>query len=625
MPPILKSILAIYNESPLANPVGNEIVPLYNPADPTKAYGMLLSNAPLSAAVTAALALKQGLVFYTVGKDDENALYNTDDYASDDLCFQDAVDDCSAAGGGYVYIKGADYTAEAPIQLKSNVHIITDGFSSTSVSASFSASGARGVFNVTNQNNLSISGLKINVSSGRAICTFGHNDLTIEYCAFTGTTSNTDGYIHFEGNLGSAPMIGTKIRYNRIYDGPNITRSVHMYSRNGNYIEDTEIYGNLFESVNGPCVFMDCYDYIINTKIHHNIFKNILGVQTANLAACAVHTRISASGAYFIVDTDFHHNYYKNTITRTDHTGQSQGVIYIYESKRTKIHDNHCEGAWFDDNTVTGPCIATGRTTYPDIDIQIYGNSAEGFDAAWDHDATEIADVHDNTVKNCGAGFILGYGTQKYVKIHDNIEINSRYTSPYYGFIQLGNAIHVKCGIYDNTYVDDSAVPGTAYAVNCTGHSTYDHTDIDIHGNRFYLPNGTFTEIVHKEYSDSTLPQRFYDNEIHDSSGKTRLYKKLLGNKSGALTIDAGEGTYTTFTATNNVTLTLTDGYYDGHRQTIVMTQDVTGGRTLSKPSNAEITGGAFSPTSTASSKSRWDLEWIDGKWQECSRALNLS
>lgn len=97
------------------------------------------------------------------------------------------------------------------------------------------------------------------------------------------------------------------------------------------------------------------------------------------------------------------------------------------------------------------------------------------------------------------------------------------------------------------------------------------------------------------------------------------------GNITGATTFNRANGRHITATATGNITTTITNGFMNGDRLTLEITQDGTGGRTISKPTNVKLVGGAFSPTAAAGATDSWTLEWDGTNWIEISRALNVS
>lgn len=215
-------------------------------------------------------------------------------------------------------------------------------------------------------------------------------------------------------------------------------------------------------------------------------------------------------------------------------------------------------GAWTNGAACQGPAIAPGRTSYPAISSEISDNYIEGFNSPWDPDSMRIMDCHDNTVVNCGGTFALGYSTQDYVQIHHNTHYNcfGDTSSPYTAFLTLANSSNAKkCRIYDNLYIDDTASPRPIWFIELTGN--YNFGDVEITGNKAYIPNGTITEYVHRELGSETYSRLIESNEVHDATGVTREYRLALGNKTGAFTINPAAGAIQSVTLTGNITPTI--------------------------------------------------------------------
>jgi hypothetical protein len=92
---------------------------------------------------------------------------------------------------------------------------------------------------------------------------------------------------------------------------------------------------------------------------------------------------------------------------------------------------------------------------------------------------------------------------------------------------------------------------GTAYmtrAATFTGN--YNFSDLKFYNNRFYLPNSTFTEVLHKELGSEVLPTDVECVETHDSTGATQNYQRaVLSGRSGGQTLNGGTA------ASENLTL----------------------------------------------------------------------
>ncbi len=131
------------------------------------------------------------------------------------------------------------------------------------------------------------------------------------------------------------------------------------------------------------------------------------------------------------------------------------------------------------------------------------------------------------------------------------------------------------------------------------------------------MKQSAYKRVTHNNYTNFAI-----------TSGGEQLVEAIpyaQGNITGATTFDVGSGEVITATLTGNITTTFANGHYVGQQWKLLFTQDATGGRTVSKPTNARLPGGAFNPTATASATDEWILEWDGTNWIEVSRALNVS
>jgi hypothetical protein len=558
----------------------------------------------------------------TVAPSTMNADYLTDG-TGDDTQINQAINAVSANGGGAVLLLNrptGSYDLATPIVAKDNVDIISNG---ATVTSSMGSSGAQGMINVSARTNVEILGVAFNLSSGlcTAITSYGHDGLRIRRCKFSGTAA-LDSVINFEGNAGSASFIDALIEGCRFVALPNIARCIKPYARNGHIVDGLAVNANYFKGSRGPCVFLDCYDTIRNIALAGNTTIDTIDGGTPSSPPNLLQTRISAGGAYYISDVTVDRNYYRNTLT----SNTQQGLVYYYECKDVRITNNTAIGAWTTATNIPGPAIAPGRTTYPDLHTVIADNYIRGFDAAWDPDAMRFMDCHDNIVEQCGSAFGLGYSVQEYVKIHDNIFYNcfGLPSTPYKCFIFCANATSTKkCEIYNNTYIDDTAAPQNIWAIELTGN--YNYSDVSIHDNNIYMPNGTITEYVHRELGSEVYPRTIYDNEIHDATGVTREFKLSLGNKTGVFTINPAAGAIQSATLTGNVTPTISTGTYKGQIFDLELTQDATGNRTCAKPVNSKVPGGTLPISTAANARDCYRFRWDGSAWLLAGYQLNLS
>jgi len=198
--------------------------------------------------------------------------------------------------------------------------------------------------------------------------------------------------------------------------------------------------------------------------LHNNSFKDLTSGTAPTNPGVAVFAGLAGLNNY-IQDIVFSNNQYSNSVITA---GQQQGVIYFYSATGIVISDNTMIGSWTTSQNTQGPAIAPGRINTPSSGITITGNYIEGFDGAWDADSMRHVEVANNVVKNSGHGFNIGYGTQEYIDIHDNMTYDS--THPIYkSQILFGNSNPKKVSIRNNTYVDDTNPATTTSVMYFTG------------------------------------------------------------------------------------------------------------------------------------------------------------
>lgn len=97
------------------------------------------------------------------------------------------------------------------------------------------------------------------------------------------------------------------------------------------------------------------------------------------------------------------------------------------------------------------------------------------------------------------------------------------------------------------------------------------------------------------------------------------------GNVTGATTFNRVNGETITATLTGNITVTLTNGVQPGDVLRLVLTQDGTGNRTATWPSNFKKAGGTLTLSTGAAAVDTITAVWDGSNWLETGRALNLS
>jgi hypothetical protein len=97
------------------------------------------------------------------------------------------------------------------------------------------------------------------------------------------------------------------------------------------------------------------------------------------------------------------------------------------------------------------------------------------------------------------------------------------------------------------------------------------------------------------------------------------------GNISGATTFNRANGAYQTSTLIGNVTASLASGTSPGDTMTLELTQDGTGGRTITWPSGFKRAGGSLTLSTAAGAIDTVTMRWNGTNWVEVSRALGGS
>lgn len=100
---------------------------------------------------------------------------------------------------------------------------------------------------------------------------------------------------------------------------------------------------------------------------------------------------------------------------------------------------------------------------------------------------------------------------------------------------------------------------------------------------------------------------------------------KAKGNITGAVTFDRKDGCLQTGTLTGNITVTLAAGIAMDDILTLKLTQDGTGNRTVTWPSNFKKAGGTLTLSTSAAAVDIISAKWDGTNWIEVSRSLNVS
>jgi parallel beta-helix repeat protein len=165
------------------------------------------------------------------------------------------------------------------------------------------------------------------------------------------------------------------------------------------------------------------------------------------------------------------------------------------------------------------------------------------------------------------------------------------------------------------SYMADVIVEGNTVDGAFRGIYVNDIQGIDISNNRFI--NCT-TPIV----LGGTVPTNMTG---HNNVGINPDVLYAQGNVTGATTFSRVNGQHITATLTGNITVTFPDTYFKGELMILELTQDGTGSRTVTWPSNFKKAGGSLTLSTAAGAKDVITMRWDGTNWVEVSRALAVA
>ncbi len=115
-------------------------------------------------------------------------------------------------------------------------------------------------------------------------------------------------------------------------------------------------------------------------------------------------------------------------------------------------------------------------------------------------------------------------------------------------------------------------------------------------------------------------------NDLGDTGGGGAtevLY--ALGSRTGAFTVDYANGGVQTVTLTGAITPTIPAPDQIGRDLTLVITQDATGGRTITWPVNVKLAAGALRLSTAAGAVDMVSFRWDGANWRERTRSMQAT
>lgn len=250
----------------------------------------------------------------------------------------------------------------------------------------------------------------------------------------------------------------------------------------------------------------------------------------------------------------------------------------------------------------------------------------------WPHRQSIIS---GNTIRNPGTGYVSQVGfiidasanqESHYINITNNTLENSyiRLTSNASGqcknVVCIGNNVDATgCtnGIVAKN-VDGLAISGivsnaTSDGISLSGvtNGRYDVLVRDCGGVGFNVDNTCSTN----NFSNSSVINCFgvgnfngFNNSLFNVVGANPV-RKSAATVSTTRTVDLTDGDYQVFTLSANTSFTFNNAKIAGMRMTVVF---ITGGFTVTLPSNVKVAGGSFTATGTSLLRLVWDTNWLE-------------
>lgn len=508
--------------------------------------------------------------------------------ANGDIKFQEALDDLGNAGGGTLRVNGIVNvrSATGPLQIPSNVAVIGNGCASNVIQ--------------------------------------------------TGT-SNVALFTNADGSTGNSNIriANIKLTKNQIsgYPSNNPVATIRFDGASNTLIENVYFsYGGCHFRPN--TTYRDTATSLTNGNNRHNVVKNCFFDE--NCLVCVVFSQASHCQAVSNIGHGYDSPF--SALGAWDDVKFLYNVVYDQGTSGYGIEANHVEGleAWRN-------LQIKGNYLYNSIKsgININGSDVE-------EEFVEDTDITDNHVVGSGQyGIILEQQVRGFKISGNHIRNTSR------GGIQLSSDMFtITKGVVTGNVLRNVGIGGTRpYGIELRTTTTAGRSisDVLIHGNVVYDSQDTPTtavgiRITTDNAADSITSITVRDNDIRDigiplqvaGSGTAQIHgsgnsgvnpnkQHAQGNVTGATTFDRVNGDVITATLTGDITVTLTAGKVAGDELTLILSQDGTGSRLVTWPSNFKKAGGTLTLSTGAGAVDVIKMRFDGTNWREVSRSLNLS
>lgn len=541
-----------------------------------------------------------GGLFVSVGG--EGADYITDGTA-DNVQIQAAIDAASTAGGGTVLIKEGTYSIATNIKPKSNVYLKGAGMFSTKLVATSTMVGGSVIADTTT--------FTVNAPLENFIV----SDLEID-CSNMPTTPYSIG----RKGLDSKNWRRCSIRDLYVHDAPATGIGVD----------------NLDRCLIDHCIVKDC------GTTGESQGSNGIGIGTGGMTAesfvvsnCI--TEGTANSAYLVeeldTETTSREYVFANNISYSDFKGVS-----VSGAKDVVVANNHIFDSGDDG------IRAIDFSSHIAESVTISGNMVKGSASEGIYIDTGVSDIiiHGNHIHD---GTIEGIVTRGFnVVISENQVHENGKHGIFIGAASGGDAI-TDVIVTGNMVFNNSAVTANTDGIRLDA-TNADISDVIVSNNRSFDNQGTQTQRYGLIMTGTNMNRIIVSNNNCNDNKTGSLFNNVTnqtsvsivnnmginpdsihaqGNVTGATTFNRANGSHITATLTGDVTVTLTAGVFKGDELTLELTQDGTGNRLVTWPSNFKKAGGSLTLSTGAAAVDIVKMRYDGTNWVEVSRSLNIS
>ena len=537
-----------------------------------------------------------GSPFVTVGLTDSGATYEVDGIA-DDVQIQEAIDYVNGLGGGEVRILAGTYDIDDTITTYSNIVISGEGAATLLDASAMPVGGShKFVFSSTSASNKNdfvfrdiaikcfftagTSGTYATFPASSGIRVANARRVLVQNCYFQDTWNATT--IGQNPDTNDDSMGATNIKQ-VIFDGNqcnNVLGGLQGYS------EDRVIWvNNHFEDVgDDACAFLGANNLdpsSVKGLIANNTFVNGRPVNSNGVDGVGIFLKVDGGGhgAENITDITCIGNVVDEAYIGIQFANGSRGIIMgndVLNCYRSAIY------------------ISGGTREFIISNNNLYDNNTSGNSSQASIYTINTSDtkIDNNRIQGTSTGNKQGINIEGTMS---NISVCNNQIKDCTGFAAI------YCETFTNGKFDNNQIINGAKGIIIGG------TDGSCSNNDFY---GTFSSTK----LETTTVTRV---RIKNNGGVNPELLYAQGNVTGSVTFNRANGNVITATQTGSITPTVSSGIIAGDTLDLILTQDATGGRAVTWPSNVKFPGGtATVHNTTANAVNHYHFVYDGTNWR---------